>query len=175
MSLTLRPAIADDASGMAAMLNRIIATGGTTAHCTPFDAERMLSHYIAPPLIISCVLALESDTILGFQALEWCDPNWTCDDKLPADWAVIATFAAAPARGRGVGRALFSQTLAAAQNAGVRTIDATIRADNRLGLAYYDAMGFTDYGRLDQVPLSNGQKVDRIRKRLDVNRVNSTA
>ena len=43
-------------------------------------------------------------------------------------------------------------------------IDATIRAANVPGLAYYTAMGFEDYGMLGDVPLSDGQIVDRMRK-----------
>ncbi len=47
-------------------------------------------------------------------------------------------------------------------------IDATIRADNASGLAYYKAMGFTDWDVLRDVPLSDGRVVDRIRKRFDL-------
>jgi ribosomal protein S18 acetylase RimI-like enzyme len=47
--------------------------------------------------------------------------------------------------GKGVGRTLFTRTAAAAQEAGVSAIDATIRKENTGGLSYYSRMGFVDY------------------------------
>ena len=48
--INIRAAIPADADALAALLNQIIDAGGTTAHLNPFDAPRMLNHYIAPPL-----------------------------------------------------------------------------------------------------------------------------
>lgn len=166
--IKLRPATSEDVDRLAALLNQIIKTGGTTAHLHPFDRERLLNHYLAPPSAISCFVAEVGGTIAGFQALEWSDPNWPGPDSLPADWALIASFVDADLQGRGIGKALFTKTLAAAQSAGARCIDATIRADNQGGLAFYTSLGFTDYSRLRDIPLSDGTLVDRIRKRLIV-------
>ncbi|MGB1155087.1 MAG: GNAT family N-acetyltransferase [Paracoccaceae bacterium] len=166
--IKLRPATSEDANRLAALLNQIIKTGGTTAHLHPFDRERLLNHYLAPPSAISCFVAEVGGTIAGFQALEWSDPNWPGPDSLPADWALIASFVDADFQGRGIGKALFTKTLAAAQSAGARCIDATIRADNQGGLAFYTSLGFTDYSRLRDIPLSDGTLVDRIRKKLNV-------
>jgi ribosomal protein S18 acetylase RimI-like enzyme len=47
-------------------------------------------------------------------------------------------------------------------------IDATIRADNTGGLAFYSRQGFVDYDRLVGVPLEDGTPVDRLRKRFDI-------
>jgi hypothetical protein len=49
-------------------------------------------------------------------------------------------------------------------------INATIRADNTGGLAYYAKMGFETYGITKDVPLLDGTPVDRINKRFQVNR-----
>lgn len=166
--IKLRPATSEDANRLAALLNQIIKTGGTTAHLHPFDRERLLNHYLAPPSAISCFVAEVGGTIAGFQALEWSDPNWPGPDSLPPDWALIASFVDADFQGRGIGKALFTKTLAAAQSAGARCIDATIRADNQGGLAFYTSLGFTDYSRLRDIPLSDGTLVDRIRKMLIV-------
>jgi ribosomal protein S18 acetylase RimI-like enzyme len=59
-------------------------------------------------------------------------------------------------------------TRQAAERAGVRTIDATIRADNAGGLAFYGSLGFREYARRATVPLSDGTLVDRVCKRLDL-------
>jgi len=88
---------------------------------------------------------MDGAQLMGFQALEWCDPAWPGDDPLPADWAVIATYVGPQAHRRGVGRALFAATAQAAKNAGVRFIDATIRIENTGGQASYEGVGFTDY------------------------------
>ena len=164
----VRPALAGDAGAMATLLNAIIARGGTTAHETPFDATGIVAHYVAPPLGICCTLAQARGRILGFQALEWCDPHWNGPDPLPADWAVVASFVAPDAQGRGIARALWAVTRATASGAGVVAVDATIRADNAGGLGFYAALGFRDYGRLIGVPLAGGARVDRIRKRYDL-------
>ena len=166
--IKLRPASPADADRLAALLNQIIKTGGTTAHLNPFDEERLLNHYLAPPLAISCTVDELGGTLAGFQALEWSDPNWPGPDSLPADWALIASFVDADFQGRGIGKALFTKTLAAAQSAGARCIDATIRANNQGGLAFYTSLGFTDYSRLRDIPLSDGTLVDRVRKMLVV-------
>jgi GNAT superfamily N-acetyltransferase len=129
---------------MAEVINPIIAKGGTTAHRQPFDEQRVIEHFIAPPYGIHCAVAADQK-IVGFQALERCDPNWPGPDRLPADWAVVATFVALDRHGQGIGRRLFEATLAAARAAGVLTIDATIRRENAAGLTFYTRMGFVDY------------------------------
>jgi len=168
VTLNIRPARAEDAEQMCTLLNPIILQGGSTAHQSTFDPARMRAHYLNPPLLISCFLAELAGEIVGFQALEWCDPNWPGNDVLPSDWAVIASFVSPAAHRKGVGRAMFRETLMSAKEANVTTIDATIRADNTLGLAYYTALGFADYKRLPKVPLGDGTRIDRIRKRLDL-------
>lgn len=165
MSLQVRPARPDDAGSMAELINAIIAIGGTTAYETPFDAASMDAAYISLPQLVSCFVAEDGRELIGFQGLmRSFDP----DDPLPADWATIGTFARVGLTQRGVGSALFARTLAAAREAGIRVIDATIRADNAGGLAFYGRQGFVDYDRLVGLPLKDGRPVDRIRKRFDL-------
>ena len=149
---------------MCDVLNPHIIEGRSTAHQTLFDPERMRCHYIATPFLITCHVAQIDGTIVGFQSLEGPDPAY---GNTPDGWAFIASFVAPGHGGQGIGTALFTATLDAARAAHVRTIDATIRADNVSGLAYYTAMGFTDYDRQKDVPLTDGTPVDRIRKRYD--------
>ena len=166
MPVFIRPAEPADAEAMCALLNPIIAEGSTTAHRTRFDLERMVAHCISQPRRVSSVTAWDDGgRLLGFQTLEWPDPDWTKWASVPLDWGLIASFVARKARGRGVGKAMFPVTLEAARTAGMVVIDATIRADNMPGLAYYSRMGFVDYDRVSGVPLSDGTPVDRIRKR----------
>ena len=37
-------------------------------------------------------VAVQGDAIIGFQFLEWSDPNWSGIDKLPSNWGLIATY-----------------------------------------------------------------------------------
>lgn len=165
MPVTIRPATRDDAPALTQVVNPIIAAGGTTAHQTPFDASRLLRHYVVPPRLVCCHVAVRDDQPIGFQTLVWPDDE---GDPFPDGWAIIASFVSPDAVGTGVGRALFAATRTVAARSGVRVIDATIRSDNVSGLGYYRALGFRDYDRLPSVPLRDGTKVDRIRKRYDV-------
>jgi ribosomal protein S18 acetylase RimI-like enzyme len=90
-------------------------------------------------------VTVDEGRLSGFQALEWCDPEWPGEDRLPPDWAVIATYVDPGTRARRAGSVLFDKTAQAAKEAGVRFIDATIRKENIGGLAFYEKMGFIDY------------------------------
>lgn len=163
--MIMRHATPPDAADMTVLLNEIIAAGGTTAHQRPFDHTRMETEYIRPKTNIACHVAEIDGRVLGFQSLVWPDPE---GDMAPAGWAFIATFVAQSAAGRGLGQHLFAATRAAAIKGGVRTIDATIRADNVPGLRYYTGLGFLDYDQLIDVQLRDGTFVDRLRKRYDL-------
>jgi L-amino acid N-acyltransferase YncA len=170
MTMTTRPATPSDAPAMCAILNEIIAIGGTTAYEDPFDPATMTANYIAAPLLVHCTLAESDGAPAGFQALWRADTTRTDPVALPPGWAAIASFVKVGLTGQGIGRSLFAATTAAARAAGITTIDATIRADNRSGLTFYSALGFRDYAAIPAVPLRNGTPVDRIRKRFDLPR-----
>jgi len=163
--MIIRLARPSDAADMTALLNEIIAAGGTTAHQRPFDDQRMQAEYIAPDMNIACHVAEIDGRVAGFQSLVRPGPEANSDW---AGWAYIATFVAPDAAGKGIGQHLFAATLANAKSAGVDTIDATIRADNVPGLRYYGGLGFQDYDRLNDVPLRDGTRIDRLRKRYDL-------
>jgi L-amino acid N-acyltransferase YncA len=166
MTLTMRRAASNDAEAMAALINEIIAIGGTTAIETPFNRASMDHEFISGPHVISSIVAEENGKLLGFQILL----GSTEEEPLPPSWGAIGTYARVGRTGGGIGRTLFEETLKAARAAGVRTIDATIRADNVGGLGFYSRLGFVDYDRRIGVPLRDGTPVDRVRKRFDVTR-----
>ena len=150
---------ADDAARLARLLNDIIATGGTTAHETPFDAETFANAFLTGPDALCCCMAeaAPGQPPLGFQSL-------SRHPDLAPDWGDIGTFARPVPEVAGVGTALFAATRAAAQALGLRTIFAVIRADNSGGPAYYSRMGLVDWRTCPGVPLRDGTKVDRIAK-----------
>ena len=74
-ALTIWPATADDAMALADILSNPIKIGWNMAHITPFKAEMLRNHYITLSLGMSCRVAEHNTQVLGFQALEWADPN----------------------------------------------------------------------------------------------------
>jgi L-amino acid N-acyltransferase YncA len=167
--VTIRPARPGDVPPMCDLLNAIILAGGTTAFETPFTATGFADYFFRSQIHISCLVAEgQGGEILGFQMLAF-------HEKLPDDWGDIATFARADSRALGVGKALFSGTVELAGKYGLVAINATIRADNAGGLAYYDRLGFVTWNIDKSVPLRNGHPVDRISKRYAVRETGTTA
>ena len=159
--MILRPATVQDAPAMADLLNRIIAIGGTTAHEAPFTPQKILQHYIEGAEPICCHLAEDAQGLIGFQSVGH-------HPDLPAAWGDIGTFVSPDRQRSGAGAALFLATVAAARAAGLRVLNATIRADNVPGLGYYARRGFVDYAQDPDFRLKSGARVGRISRRFDL-------
>jgi len=143
--MNIRPATPDDADGIAAVLKDLVAAGKRTSQS---DADFVLSHYITHPDSIECSVAVdEKGKILGIQSLRHAVIDNAYD--VEPGWGIIGTHIHPSAARRGIGKALFRVTLAAAKSAKLPAIDATIGAQNAEGLAYYSAMGFQDYRTMD--------------------------
>lgn len=153
---------AADIAPACALLNDIIARGGTTAHEDHFTEAGFAAAFPDSPDTLACTVVLDPGGVAaGFQ---WLGR----DPRLPPDCGDIATFTRRAPRLPGAGRALFAATLAAARTAGLRQINAMIRADNRPGLGYYAALGFRRHSVTPAVPLRDGRPVDRIATRYTV-------
>jgi len=161
MSLSVRPVAPADAPALAELLNAIIARGGTTALETPFTPERLDQTYLTGPEVLCCHVAVDGQglTLEGFQTLGRYP-------GLPEGWGDIGTFVRLGGQQRGIGGALFAATRRRAAELGLAGINATIRADNAGGLAFYRRMGFVDHAVARAVPLDDGTPVDRVSKRL---------
>jgi L-amino acid N-acyltransferase YncA len=147
---------------MAELLDAIIRKGGTTAHTTPVSRDTILEWMDRDPQRSAWHVAEDdTGTILGFQFLE---PH----PDLPPDACDIASFVRLGQTGLGVGSKLFDASRKAAKALGYAWINATIRADNTGGLAYYQSRGFEDYARHTQQRLANGAVVDKVSKRFDL-------
>ena len=139
--MKIRPARDDDAAGMAAVQNEIFSAGLRKA---PTDIGEVLENYIRHADRIECSVAEDEDgRILGFQSLRYAradNPYGVAEG-----WGIIGTHVSPHAARRGVGSSLFTATRKAAEARGLKNIDASIGADNRLGQNYYEAIGFTTY------------------------------
>ena len=156
--MIVRPAQPADAAAMTALLNKIISIGGTTAHQHEKTQADVRADYIDGPEALTCVVAEDGGQVIGFQSVG----TWP---GLSAGWGDIGTFVAPGVQARGAGAALFAATCAAAREKRLAVLNATIRADNVPGLAYYARIGFTDYAHDPDWTLEDGRKVGRISRR----------
>lgn len=144
---------------MARLLNKIIATGGTTAMTEPVTADDIATWASADGAVWH--VAEISGEIVGFQ---WIEPH----DDLPPEATNIATFVQEGRHGLGIGSTLFAATERAARDMGQAWINANIRADNTGGLTYYQSRGFRDWHRVRGYRLQSGMVVDIVQKRYDL-------
>lgn len=158
VTLSIRKADPADAIELCGLLNEIIEARGTTALEVPLSIEELTDWFITGESALTCHVAEAGSMIAGFQFL-------SLYGDLPIGWADIGTFARIDPKIPGVGTALFAATRSAAEKHNIEFINATIRADNTGGLAYYKKMGFQTYKVAEGVPLRDGTPVDRIQKR----------
>jgi len=149
-----------DAAPMVALLNAIIAKGGTTAYQTPWNKSDAHERMQRP----NAVWHLAEDDQGAVKGFQWFEPH----PEIPADSASIATFVEISATGLGIGSKLFVATRAAALAMGYRHMDAVIRADNAGGLAYYQSRGFETIQLLPDMALSDGTRVDKVWTRVQL-------
>jgi hypothetical protein len=157
--LRIREAMTADTEPLCDILNTIINTGGMTALDTVLSYAKFIEYFLKGDRVLGCFVAEDIPTgrVLGFQSL-------ILDPDLPEAWSDIGTFTAQDPKTPGVGTALFAQTRIRTEELKLAAINATIRADNRIGLAYYAKMGFQTYKIAKGVPLKDGTPVDRISK-----------
>lgn len=75
---------------------------------------------------------------------------------------------AAPAQGRGVGRALTRALIATADAAGVEMLTLDVRGDSAAALHLYRSLGFTEYGRLKDFVAVGSRRYDTVFYALDL-------
>ena len=163
MIFSVRKAEYGDIKKMSNILNEIINEGGLTLQnsiTTPVDFKR---DYFTNPFSLCNHVATQGTKIIGFQFLEWSDPNWSGIDKLPSDWGLIATYVSKNERGLGVGKQLFEATRLASNDKGMCSISATMNSTNKGAIGYYESLGFCEYFTFE-----NENKQICISKRFDL-------
>lgn len=143
--MIIQPAQPIHAAGIAGVLHDLVKAGKRSKRD---DLDFALQHYVAHPDKIECHVAEDDQgTVLGFQSIKLAKLG--NQYGAPAGWALIGTHIRPASARCGIGRALFASTLKAAQRAGVPAIEAFIGSKNLEGQAYYDALGFADYRRVE--------------------------
>ena len=145
MIFSVRKAEYGDIKKMSNILNEIINEGGLTLQnsiTTPVDFER---NFFANPFTLCNHVATQGTKIIGFQFLEWSDPNWAGVDKLPSDWGLISTYIKKNARRLSAGKQLFHATKLYASKTNMISIIATVGIFNKVAIKFYDSLGFYEY------------------------------
>ena len=155
--MKFRPARPKDAAAMARVLNAVIALGGTTAHEHPKTEAQVREDYVDGADVLSSVVAELEGEVIGWQSVG----RWQGE-------AHIGTFVQPGLQAQGIGAGLFAATRAALAGSGFDYLIASIRADNRPGLAYYARIGFRDIAQDPDFALSDGRVVGRVHRRFDL-------
>lgn len=122
------------------MQNAIYRAG---LRASPVDVALIGERYLDEEHRVECTVAVQEGRVVGFQSLKRAWPGNPYD--VAEGWGIIGTHIRPEAGRSGLGRRLFAASLAAARDAGLRHIDASIGVDNTSALAYYSAMGFAPY------------------------------
>lgn len=109
-------------------------------------------HLKAPRLV-----AREGDRLLGWGAL-----SPVSDRCVYGGVAEVSVYVAGEARGRGIGRRLLEELVAASEAAGIWTLQAGIFPENEASLAIHRACGFRMVGRRERLGRLAGEWRDVI-------------
>jgi L-amino acid N-acyltransferase YncA len=135
--MNIRGMQASDADAVLAIYAEGIATGHATFEAEPpdwagFDAKRLK----APRLV-----AERSGKVLG-----WAAASGVSDRCVYGGVAESTVYVSAAARGQGVGKALLTRFIAAAEAGGVWTLNAGIFVENKASIRLHEACGYRMVG-----------------------------
>jgi L-amino acid N-acyltransferase YncA len=159
MNIAVRPATADDASGIVAVLNPIIEDGRYTALDTTFTVEEERAFIERFPARGIFHVAVDgSGTIAGFQVFEPLAPHLHALEHV----GTIGTYVDLARRRQGIASRLFAETFAGAVAKGYEKIFTFVRADNPAALETYLRHGFAVIGTAKRHAKIRGAYVDEV-------------
>lgn len=156
--MILRPATASDAAAIAAIYAHHVAHGTASYDTEPRSVDAtmaMIADYGARgwPFLV----AMQDGDVAGYAYASQFRPRaayaWACEDSVYIDPGH---------QGRGVGKALLTVLVAAAKQAGFRTMVAVIGGAEPASVALHAACGFTHIGRLAGMGWKHGRWLDTI-------------
>jgi L-amino acid N-acyltransferase YncA len=158
LDLAVRDVTPDDAAGVVAVLNPIIAAGAFTVIDGPIRVEWERSYISRFPARGVWKVALEGERLVGFQVLEPFASFSAAFDHV----ASLGTYVDLSLRRRGIASALFPATFAAARQKGYEKIFTFILSGNDASLQTYLKHGFTIVGRAARQAKVAGQYLDEV-------------
>ena len=145
--ILVRPAIAQDAEGILAVLREISAQRTFTAIDKPWsvEAQRRYLSSLSPREAVH-VAETTAGVIVGYQALDLWAPTLNSMSHV----GQIGTFIGQEWRRRGIGYTLFWATLRFARGVGFRKFIIQVRSANIDAQNFYKRLGFCECGRLSR-------------------------
>jgi L-amino acid N-acyltransferase YncA len=156
----IRDARVEDAEGIVAVLNPIIAARVYTAFDTPVtvEHERRFIREFPKRGIFHVAVDSASDQIVGFQDVSpFADFTHAFDHV-----GVIGTYVDLERHRQGIAAQLFAATFGAAPRKGYEKIFGYVRADNEGGLRAYLGQGFRVVGTAARHAKIDGRYIDEI-------------
>jgi L-amino acid N-acyltransferase YncA len=156
--ISIRKASADDAAGIAVVLNEVIIGGRHSMLDTPFSVEGEREYIEGLPERAFIHVAETPEG--GIVALQTVEP-WSGFMTHEFDHvATMGTWVTAPLRRQGVGARLARASFAAARALGYEKVLTELRADNLESLAYHLSLGFTVVGTARRHARLHGRDID---------------
>lgn len=155
LALELRPAAATDLSAITAIYNDAVLKTTATFDVEPrSDAQQAAwfrEHGPRHPIVV----ALQSGRVVGWASLS----AWSGRCAY-ADTAELSVYVAEASRGRGAGRRLMEEVLAAGRRAGLHTVVSRIAGESAASVRLHERLGFVRVGTLSEVGRKFGRLID---------------
>jgi L-amino acid N-acyltransferase YncA len=158
--IEIRNVRVEDADGIAAILNPIIAARCYTALDTQVTVDQERNFIITFPARGIFLVAVDaaSKRIVGFQDVSpFADFTHAFDHV-----GVIGTYVDLESRRQGIATQLFAATFDAAARKGYEKFFTYVRADNEAGLRTYLRQGFRIVGNAQRQAKIDGQYIDEV-------------
>ena len=152
--MIIRPATAADAPAVLAFWNPVIRDTMITFSATLHDAAGLAALIAARPAFL---VAEEAGQILCFVLMIRRPPSST-----HFRYAALSRSNMPAARGRGTGRALMAALEDVARGQGVHLLVAGVSGENPAGIAFHQAVGFEEAGRMREAGYKFGRYVDLV-------------
>ncbi len=154
----IRRGTADDADGVRAVLNAVVAEESLTILEPVRTVAQERAFLRRLPGRAHLTVAQLGAVIVGFQIIEPAGRYTRALDHV----ASLGSYLVAAVRGHGIGRAMSQATFAAARRLGYRKLVINVRADNVAAQAFYMRLGFRPCGRLTAQAFVAGRYVDEL-------------
>lgn len=156
--MILRDAGAEDLEALAAILNHEILTGTASWSETPRSAAEMARWLEARRGAGFPVIVADS----GGEVVGYASYGPFRAGEGYARTVEHSVYVARVARGRGIARLLMERLIARARAAGLHRMVGGVSADQAASLALHRRLGFEEQGRLSEVGIKHGRRLDLV-------------
>jgi phosphinothricin acetyltransferase len=149
--MAIRPARADDFAAIAAITNHYITTSSIHFAYEPVAVAELRGMWERYRERHPWLVTEENGEVLGYaKSGVWRERaayHWTCE---------VGVYIGDPSRGRGIGRALYTELLEDCRRRGFRSAIAGIALPNAPSIALHEKLGFQRVGTFEYAGWKNG-------------------